>query len=92
MKDKAGPSANTLHIHLFSIAANYEDEHKTKKKELDETVKKNNVFTKEEDKITKERNSNDIKYNKFTLLESQNQERIDNKYKMIVDAAKLAGK
>lgn len=71
---------------------NYEETHKAKKKELDESVKKNNLFTKEDDKLAKEKNNNELKFNKFVLLESQNLEKIDNKNKMIVETAKLAGK
>lgn len=77
---------------MVYFSDNYEETHKAKKKELDESTKKNTSFNKEDDKLTKEKNNNEIKYNKFVLLESQNQERIDNKNKMIVETAKLAGK
>lgn len=85
---------NTFHFvksWFYCFTDNYEETHKTKKKELDESVKKNTSFSKDDDKLTKEKNNNELKFNKFVLLETQNQERIDNKNNMIVETAKLAG-
>lgn len=65
---------------------------KAKQKELDESYKKNMSFNKEEEKIANEKTSNEMKYNKLILLESQNQERIDKRNKVIVETAKMAGK
>ncbi|KAM3965158.1 DNA repair protein rad50 [Aphomia sociella] len=70
--------------------ANYATTHKNKKKELDESYKKNSSFNKEEEKIANEKQSNELKLNKLILLESQNQEKIDKRNKMIVETAKLA--
>lgn len=73
------------------ILENYEATTKAKQKELEESYKKNTSFNKEEEKIANEKTSNERKFSNFTLLESQNQEKIDKRNKMIVETAKLAG-
>ncbi|XP_059049684.1 DNA repair protein RAD50 [Achroia grisella] len=70
--------------------ANYATTHKQKQKELEESYKKNSSFNKEEEKIANEKTSNELKLNKFILLEGQNQEKIDKRNKMLVETAKLA--
>ncbi|KAJ0176692.1 hypothetical protein K1T71_007871 [Dendrolimus kikuchii] len=70
---------------------NYEATTKAKQKELEESYKKNTSFNKEEEKIANEKTSNERKFSNFTLLESQNQEKMDKRNKMIVETANLAG-
>ncbi|KAG6456966.1 hypothetical protein O3G_MSEX010045 [Manduca sexta] len=70
--------------------SNYDAQAKSKKKELDESYTKNTSFNKEEEKIANEKSSNEIKFNKLMLLESQNQEKMDKRNVMIVETAKLA--
>ncbi|XP_068633110.1 DNA repair protein RAD50-like [Battus philenor] len=70
---------------------NYAATAKTKQKDLDDSYKKNSTFNKEEEKIANEKTSNEVKFNKLILLESQNQEKIDKKNSMILDTANLAG-
>lgn len=60
--------------------------------ELKGSCSKINSFNKEEERIANEKTSNEVKFNKLILLESQNQEKIDKRNVMIVDNAKLAGK
>ncbi|CAH2048564.1 unnamed protein product, partial [Iphiclides podalirius] len=69
---------------------NYATTAKAKQKDLDDSYKKNFTFNKEEEKIANEKTSNEVKFNKLILLESQNQEKIDKKNLMIVETAKLA--
>lgn len=76
---------------FFLIQGNYGATAKTKQKELDESYKKNTSFNKDEEKIANEKSSNEIKFNKLILLESQNQEKIHKRNRMIVETANLAG-
>lgn len=69
---------------------NYATTVKAKQKELEDSYKKNTSFNKEEEKIANEKSSNEIEYNKFILLESQNQEKIDKRNEQIVETAKIA--
>lgn len=71
---------------------NYAATAKAKQKDLDDSYKKNFTFNKEEEKIANEKTSNEVKFNKLILLESQNQEKIDKKNSMIAETAKLGGK
>lgn len=74
------------------LLGNYESTSKSKQKELNESYKKITSFNKEEEKIANEKTSNEMKYNKWIFLESQNQERVDKRNKCIVETAKMAGK
>ncbi|CAK1580166.1 unnamed protein product [Parnassius mnemosyne] len=69
---------------------NYATTAKAKQKDLDDSYKKNFTFNKEEEKIANEKTSNEVKFNKLIMLESQNQEKIEKKNLMIADTAKLA--
>ncbi|XP_049873545.1 DNA repair protein RAD50 [Pectinophora gossypiella] len=71
--------------------SNYESTGKAKQKELTESYKKITSFNKDEEKIANEKTSNEMKYNKLIFLESQNQERIDKRNKVIVETCKIAG-
>lgn len=42
--------------------------------------------------MANEMSANEVKYNKLQLLESQNQERMDKRNKLIVETGQLAGK
>ncbi|XP_045773017.1 DNA repair protein RAD50 [Maniola jurtina] len=69
---------------------NYNATVKEKQVELKGSCSKINSFNKEEERIANEKTSNEVKFNKLILLESQNQEKIDKRNVMIVDNAKLA--
>ncbi|CAH2096290.1 unnamed protein product [Euphydryas editha] len=70
--------------------ANYGATAKAKQAELEDSYKKNFSFNKEEERIANEKTSNEVKYNKLILLESQNQDKIDKRNVMIVETGKLA--
>ncbi|XP_048478309.1 DNA repair protein RAD50 isoform X2 [Plutella xylostella] len=69
---------------------NYDATAKTKKKELADSHKKVFTFNKEEEAMANEMSSNEVKFNKLMLLESQQQERFEKRNKLIVTTAKLA--
>ncbi|XP_041979213.1 DNA repair protein RAD50 [Aricia agestis] len=69
---------------------NYGATNKSKDDEIKDSYKKIFKFNKEEETIANEKTANEVKFNKYVLLESQNQEKIDRKNKMIVETAKLA--
>ncbi|XP_072949132.1 DNA repair protein RAD50-like [Epargyreus clarus] len=75
---------------LEKSISNYKATVESKKEELNASYKKNMNFNKEEEKIANEKMSNEVKYNKLAMLESQNQEKMDKRNLMIVDVAKLA--
>ncbi|CAH0398401.1 unnamed protein product [Chilo suppressalis] len=69
---------------------NYDTTTKQKQKELAESYQKNKSFNNEEQKIADEKVNDETTFNKYILLESQNQEKFDKKIKMIIETAKLA--
>ncbi|CAH0715635.1 unnamed protein product, partial [Brenthis ino] len=75
---------------LQETIANYDSTAKSKRAELDDSYNKNFTFNKEEERIGNEKTSNEVKFNKLILLESQNQDKIDKRNVLIVETAKLA--
>lgn len=82
----------TITTIVFIFLANYSSTVKSKQVELKESCSKINNFNKEEERIANEKTSNEVKFNKLIMLESQNQEKIDKRNVMLVENAKLAGK
>lgn len=82
----------TIKTIVFIFLANYSSTVKSKQVELKESCSKINNFNKEEERIANEKTSNEVKFNKLIMLESQNQEKIDKRNVMLVENAKLAGK
>lgn len=82
----------TITTIVFIFLANYSSTVKSKQVELKESCSKINNFNKEEERIANEKTSNEVKFNKLIMLESQNQEKIDKRNIMLVENAKLAGK
>ncbi|XP_026734209.1 DNA repair protein RAD50 [Trichoplusia ni] len=70
---------------------NYESTVKAKQKELEESCTKISYFNTEEETVANEKDAFKLKLEKFALLESQNEKKIVERNKMIVDVAKLAG-
>lgn len=69
---------------------NYNAIANTKQKELTQSKGKIHTFNREEEKTVTDMSSNEVKFNKLTLLEGQQQEKIDKRNQLIVDAGKLA--
>ncbi|XP_063825503.1 DNA repair protein RAD50 [Ostrinia nubilalis] len=70
--------------------SNYGATAKAKQKELNDSYKKNFGFNKEEEKIADEKTKNEMKVSKLILLESQNQEKIEKRNKLVVETAQIA--
>ncbi|CAG9786668.1 unnamed protein product [Diatraea saccharalis] len=75
---------------LEESISNYDSTTKEKQKELAASYKKNKTFNADEQKIADEKGIDEAIFNKFILLESQNQEKMDKRITMIIETAKLA--